>query len=471
MCLRHNQPVTKISLAEVRSGCGLCFADASPNSGQQESVFSLGSVNKELQKAGFSEKVYQTLEAHNHQLKFWKTVLDKKKGDKVLLENLFKVKDHFDGIHRAMELKEAQISNQIMKRREHLHQLHHDITNSRLMMRKLEEEFLQAQAPGSSGIDVLSIVNRIAEEAAKTERLQQAFEDATVPVSITTDNKSFLQVLDSSITIEDPQFMTPPESEDDKFDILSVETCDSDSSILVSAKNHIRNNLDHVSPSPSHTEDSSTTRSKVEMLKQVKQSKKRILTKGETNNNIIDIISDVSDAGSDSTIEEIKYKDHIDSFNIAKIKTRTRVDMLNIVDPGEIWLRRSEDEMIFQNLTYNLERFYNTNSCKHDLVDWEVGKFGVLKMKGIGWVRAQILEIKDKEVEILMVDVGAQMVADLEDLLPLAEEFANTPCLSFPVTIADIHPIGDGPKWSYHAVDLVKDLKLEASHSEVDVSL
>ena len=148
----------------------------------------------------------------------------------------------------------------------------------------------------------------------------------------------------------------------------------------------------------------------------------------------------------------------------------TRVDMLNIVDPGEIWLRRSGDEMIFHNLTFNLTRYYSTNSRKHDLVDWEVGKFGVLKMKGVGWVRTQTLEIKDKEVETLMVDVGAQMVADLEDLLPLREEFANTPCLSFPVTIADILPSG-APKWSYRAVDFVKDLKSEAFHFEVEVSL
>ena len=82
--------------------------------------------------------------------------------------------------------------------------------------------------------------------------------------------------------------------------LVALETCDSDSSILVSAKNHIRNNLDHASPTTSHTEESSTTRSMAEMLKQVKQSKKRILTKGETNNNIIDIVSDDSDAGSDS---------------------------------------------------------------------------------------------------------------------------------------------------------------------------
>ena len=135
-------------------------------------------------------------------------------------------------------------------------------------------------------------------------------------------------------------------------------------------------------------------------------------------------------------------------------------DILDIINPEWISVRKKSDQKSFQDLSSRLFKFYSTASSSGSHIKFQEMAYVAVKTSNHDWTRARIdkVGIDDNLVELTLIDLGLKATVSGSYMRPLLEEFVTMRPLSTVVRLVDLLPSGGGGKWTNTACDYLGDL-------------
>ncbi|XP_053419760.1 RING finger protein 17 isoform X1 [Nycticebus coucang] len=129
------------------------------------------------------------------------------------------------------------------------------------------------------------------------------------------------------------------------------------------------------------------------------------------------------------------------------------VHICNVVSPEKIYVQWLLTENLLNSLEEKMIAFYENSKWKP--VKWENDMHCAVKIPDKNqWRRGQIIRmITDTLVEVLLYDVGVQLVVDINCLRELQENLRTMGRLSLECSLVDIRPTGGSDKWTATACD------------------
>ncbi|KAF6376704.1 ring finger protein 17 [Rhinolophus ferrumequinum] len=129
------------------------------------------------------------------------------------------------------------------------------------------------------------------------------------------------------------------------------------------------------------------------------------------------------------------------------------VHICNVVSPEKIYVQWLLTENLLNSLQENMVAAYENS--KWEPVKWENDMHCAVKMPDNNeWRRGQIIRtVTDTLVEVLLYDVGTEVVVNINCLRELQENLKTMGRLSLECSLVDIRPTGGSDKWTATACD------------------
>lgn len=124
--------------------------------------------------------------------------------------------------------------------------------------------------------------------------------------------------------------------------------------------------------------------------------------------------------------------------------------------PQRFYVRLLDEKKNFKALSASLQSACNVNKEAKD--DWEVGQWCATKGSGHHWMRAKVMEVKEEELRVILVDSGQQVVVPRGEVVSLPEALAQLPSFTRVCHLADMIPAGGSKSWSKTAEEAFADL-------------
>ncbi|XP_006519175.1 RING finger protein 17 isoform X5 [Mus musculus] len=129
------------------------------------------------------------------------------------------------------------------------------------------------------------------------------------------------------------------------------------------------------------------------------------------------------------------------------------VNICNVISPEKIYVQWLLTENLLNSLEEKMVAAYEHSEWKP--VKWECDMHCAVKVPAKNqWRRGQILRmVTDKLVEVLLYDVGVELVVNIHCLRELQENLKTMGRLSLECSLVDIRPTGGSDKWTATACD------------------
>ncbi|XP_057563202.1 RING finger protein 17 [Hippopotamus amphibius kiboko] len=129
------------------------------------------------------------------------------------------------------------------------------------------------------------------------------------------------------------------------------------------------------------------------------------------------------------------------------------VHICNVVSPEKIYIQWLLTENLLHSLGEKMVAAYENS--KWEPVKWESGMHCAVELPDRNqWQRGQIVrEVADTLVEVLLYDVGVELVVNINCLRELRENLKTMGRLSLECSLVDIRPAGGSDKWTATACD------------------
>ena len=385
--------------------------------------------------------------------------------DKKLLEaEKKKVNDYFDRLHNSLELRECQVVQQIDKNQDDSLRVIDKLSESVQVLEDLLEKVDELRTnPGCERLvgqsNLAKIIERIVEEEGKAKAL---LHDVTtrIPPNISID-PNYYDILRSCIYVEevkvkDDYLETPPESstedEADGRGILSQLK-------KIVVDNSVPYEASLVKTPKSFTEGAPTKRVDFDF------SSSCVSTNPSPGIGIIDVDNSQDTSDSNISIDSEVEEDSVKRFH------KVECQVLDVISPSNITVMSSEDKAAFHRLQEDINNYFKLreNRSSLDITSLENGATVCVKTNN-GWVRA-VLVRTDDQAHLDLIDLGhVCLLNEVFDVRHLATQFLKVPRLAFTVKLDNLVPVGNGDKWSSHAIDKLKQLIEEATAVEIEVN-
>ncbi|XP_055473872.1 RING finger protein 17 isoform X1 [Psammomys obesus] len=129
------------------------------------------------------------------------------------------------------------------------------------------------------------------------------------------------------------------------------------------------------------------------------------------------------------------------------------VNICNVISPEKIYVQWLLTENLLNSLEEKMVTAYEHSECKP--VKWEHDMHCAVKVPAKNqWRRGQIIRVvTDTLVEVLLYDVGVELVVNINCLRELQENLKTMGRLSLECSLVDIRPTGGSDKWTATACD------------------
>ncbi|XP_008054814.2 RING finger protein 17, partial [Carlito syrichta] len=129
------------------------------------------------------------------------------------------------------------------------------------------------------------------------------------------------------------------------------------------------------------------------------------------------------------------------------------VHICNVISPEKIYVQWLLTENLLNSLEEKMIAAYENS--KWEPIKWETDMHCAVKIRDKNqWRRGQIIKmVTDTLVEVLLYDVGVELVVNIDCLRELQENLKTMGRLSLECSLVDIRPTGGSDKWTATACD------------------